>query len=64
MAENQENFYWEDEDGNKTPLSRMTREQCNTVIRAMAEEIAYWRSLDAMVKGIMAAEDGAEATLQ
>ena len=64
MAENQENFYWEDEDGTKTPLSRMSREQCETVIQAMAEEIAYWRRLDALVKGYMAAEDGAEATLQ
>ena len=64
MSALEENFYWQEDDGTKTPLSRMSRKQCETVIKAMAEEIAYWRRLDALVKGIMASEDGAEATIQ
>ena len=64
MPYQQENFYWEEDDGTKIPLSHMSREQCETVIQAMAEEIAYWRRLDALVKGYMAAEDAAEATIQ
>ena len=68
MTENAANFYWEDENGNQTPLERMTREQCQIVIRSMAEELAYWRRLDEVVKTALAlteaAEDSAEATLQ
>ena len=64
MPEFKEFFYIEDEDGNKTPLERMTRAQCEAVIQAMAEELAYWRRLDDLVHAVMAAEDAAGATIQ
>ena len=64
MPDFQQTFYIEDENGNRTPLERMTRAQCETVIQAMAEEIAYWRRLDDAVKGLLAAEDASGATIQ
>ena len=64
MAENQENFYFQEDDGTKTPLSRMSRAQCETVIKAMAEEIMQWRAMADAINALMAAEDGAGATLQ
>ena len=64
MAEKQGIFYLENEDGSKVPLERMTRAQCEMVMRAMAEEIDYWRRLDDMVHAIMAFEDGPGAPLQ
>ena len=58
MSENPTGFYYQEEGGERIPLDRMTRAQCEEVISQMAEEIAYWRRLDAMVLAAMEVEDG------
>ena len=64
MAENQAIFWLEDEKGNRVPLERMTRAQCEAVIQAMAAELDYWRRLDDLVHAVMEREDASGAPLQ